>query len=89
MKQSQKSTPKSRVTFPWWIYVFFAVVLYLSLKYAFPLLFPENSALAKVGKGAPSFAPIITILLLLLGANSLYASSPDNKEEESQASEEG
>ncbi len=58
--------------FPWWVSVMFAIGSYCSLKFVIPGLHPTNPALQKLAQAAPTFAPIITILFLLLAAKQLY-----------------
>ena len=58
---------------PWWGSVLLAVFFYCGLTYGVPLLHPANPTLQHLAQAAPSFAPILTIALLLLAAKQLYA----------------
>lgn len=56
----------------WWVSVLLAIACYSTLKYLVPELQSANPTLDKLIEAAPSFAPIITIPLLLLAAKQLY-----------------
>ncbi len=71
-KSTKQSGPGSGNRFPWWVSVLLAIGSYCSLKFVIPGLQPTNPALLKLAQAAPSFAPIITILFLLLAAKQLY-----------------
>ena len=64
-----------------------AAASYYSLKYLIPGLIPETSAMYKFSQAAPTIAPIITIVFLLLGAKQLYDPVPGQKEATDSASE--
>jgi hypothetical protein len=49
-----------------------AIAVYSTMKYVLPGLSTGTQGLAKICQLAPSFAPVITIPLLLLGAKQLY-----------------
>jgi hypothetical protein len=53
---------------PWWVNVFLAVIVYLSLKYWIPTIRFHNPFYAGVAKGAHVLAPILAGLLLLTAA---------------------
>ena len=57
---------------PWWVSVVCAIACYCSFKYLIPQLQPTIPALAGMVRAAPSFAPLVTIPLLLLAAKQLY-----------------
>lgn len=57
---------------PWWVSVLLAILCYCTLKYLVPQLQPASPGLARLFQAAPSFAPIVTIPLLLLAAKQLY-----------------
>ncbi len=62
--------------FPWWLSIIFATASYYSLKYLIPDLIPETSSMYKLSQTAPTLAPIIAIVFLLLGAKQLYDPIP-------------
>lgn len=49
-----------------------AIVSYCTLNYLVPELDPAHPTLQKLTQAAPTFAPIVTILFLLLAAKQLY-----------------
>jgi hypothetical protein len=66
---------------PWWVSVLLAAASYYTLKYLVPQLQVKNPILEQVIAAAPSFAPIVTIPLLLLAAAQLYdTDEPKDKE---------
>jgi hypothetical protein len=88
MKKDKVTGPRSPAGMPWWGSVLLAVCCYCGLKYLVPALHPSSPFLQKLAEAAPSFAPIVTIPLLLLAAKQLYDTSdppgndkPDDREE--------
>jgi hypothetical protein len=80
MKRREGTGPWPPVRSPWWVSILLAVCCYCGLKYAVPLLHPASPFLQKLALAAPSFAPIVTIPLLLLAAKQLYDTNdpPEN-----------
>lgn len=72
MKRDKGTGPWPSVRMPWWVSVLLAVCCYCGLKYLVPALHPASPFLQKLALAAPSFAPIVTIPLLLLAAKQLY-----------------
>ncbi len=72
MKGAKGTRAWSPVRMPWWGSVVLAVCCYCGLKYLVPALHPSSPFLQKLAEAAPSFAPIVTIPLLLLAAKQLY-----------------
>lgn len=72
MKKDKSTRLRSPVRITWWVSVIIAVCCYCGLKYLVPALHPASPFLQKLALAAPSFAPIITIPLLLLAAKQLY-----------------
>ncbi len=87
MSQPQQPHRKRHSLFPWWLHVLLAIFIYTACKYIIPDLLAENTFLHDFGKVAPSIAPIGAIVFLLLAANTLYNSEPEEKEEEDEAEE--
>jgi len=69
---NRKPTKTSRFPWPWWISVLIAALLYWFLRYQAPDLALKQPALANILSAMPAFAPVLTILLLLLAAAQLY-----------------
>jgi len=59
-------------TFPWWINVILAVVVYILFKYLLPSMVFQNIFFNAFAKLAPSLAPIFTGLLLFVAALSAF-----------------
>jgi hypothetical protein len=57
---------------PWWGNVLLAVGGYCSLKFVIPELHFTNPTLQSLAQAAPTFAPLVAILFLLLAAKQLY-----------------
>lgn len=72
MKEERPAKSRFAIRTPWWASVLLAVICYCTLKYLVPQLQSTSPALAKLIQAAPSFAPIVTIPLLLLAAKQLY-----------------
>ena len=72
--------PKIPQRFPWWLSIIIAAASYYLLKYLIPGLVPETSAMYKLSQTAPTIAPIISIVFLLLGAKQLYDPVPGQEE---------
>lgn len=79
MKGEQSAGSWFHFRTPWWVSVLLAILCYCTLKYLVPQLQPTSPGLAKLIQAAPSFAPIVTIPLLLLAAKQLY--DTDKREE--------
>jgi len=79
--------PKIPQRFPWWLSIIIAATSYYLLKYLIPGLVPETSAMYKLSQAAPTIAPIITIVFLLLGAKQLYDPVPGQEEATDSANE--
>jgi|GEM_PF-1084603 len=71
-KSSEVPTRKTPFRFPWWGSILLAAASYSSLKYVIPELAFTDPAVQKLAQAAPSFAPLPTILFLLLAAKQLY-----------------
>jgi hypothetical protein len=57
---------------PWWGNVLLAVGGYCSLKFVIPELHFTHPTLQSLAQAAPTFAPLVAILFLLLAAKQLY-----------------
>ena len=71
-KAAKLSAPGSPRGIPWWIYILLAIGSYCMLKYGVPGIPSTNPVFLKFFQAAPTFAPPVTILFLLLGAKRLY-----------------
>jgi hypothetical protein len=81
VNEKRPATSRLTIRTPWWVSVLLAVICYCTLKYLIPQLQPTTPALAKLIQAAPSFAPIVTIPLLLLAAKQLYdTDKPEEKD---------
>lgn len=72
MKEQRPAKSGFAIRTSWWVSVLLAVICYCTLKYLVPQLQPTSPTMAKLIQAAPSFAPIVTIPLLLLAAKQLY-----------------
>ncbi len=63
-----------------------AVGSYCTLKYVLPDLHPANPALEKFIQATPTFAPLISVVFLLLAAKRLY-DTDGGKEDSDQSGE--
>ena len=83
MNERRPARNRFAIRTPWWLSVLLAVICYCTLKYLVPQLQPTTPTLAKLIQAAPSFAPIVTIPLLLLAAKQLYdTEDPEEKDSE-------
>ena len=67
---------------PWWLFVMLAVGSYTMFKYVLPELHSANPTLQQSLKMAPTFAPLASILFLLLAAKRLYDNDHDNDDKD-------
>ncbi len=94
-KPKELPDPRSSHRLPWWIHILLAIGSYYMLKYVVPGLHLTNPTFQKLTQAAPTFAPLASILFLLLAAKRLYdidrgeeesnqadGDDPDNPEEE-------
>jgi hypothetical protein len=72
MKEQADSRLRRSIRIPWWVSLVAAICCYCGLKYLVPALHPAIPGWQKLAEAAPSFAPIVTIPLLLLAAKQLY-----------------
>lgn len=79
-KTAKESSARPGHSLPWWIFVLLAVGSYCTLKYLLPDLHSVNPTLQKLFQAAPTFAPLITIVFLLLAAKRLYDTDRGKKD---------
>ncbi len=79
-KITEASSPRPPHGLPWWLYILLAIGSYCMLKYVVPGIPLSSPVFHKFFQAAPTFAPLVTILFLLLGAKRLY--DIDRQEEE-------
>lgn len=69
---SGKGVTRYILRVPWWIYVLLAALVYSLMKYAAPLIQSESAVLMSFARGAPTFAPLVSMVFLLLAPIVLY-----------------
>lgn len=79
MTEQAESRFRRFIRIPWWVSLVAAVCCYCGLKYLVPALHPAIPGWQKLAEAAPSFAPIVTIPLLLLAAKQLYDTENQQK----------
>jgi hypothetical protein len=90
VNENRDNTGRYALHSRWWVSVLLAIVCYSTLKYLVPELQSTSPTLEKLIEAAPSFAPIVTIPLLLLAAKQLYDTDrPKDTDGEKEDSQEG
>lgn len=65
---------------PWWASVAVAVLAFVTLKYIFPFVGPENPAIREIFKTAgPNLAPFFAFIFMLIAAFSFFHSRRQKK----------
>ncbi len=70
-EQTDKKTDTAWKT-PWWLTVSTAFLCYYLLKYFIPTIPFKGVVVKQMAQAAPDIAPIVAIILLLIGAKQLY-----------------